>query len=120
MSRVTVWYDSQCPLCRREIELMKRLDTRGAIVFIDLETATFCPLGRDELLARFHADEDGSLYSGAAAFGAMWRHIPLLKPLGLAARNRHVLALLERTYSVFLKFRPRMQRFAQWLEGRSS
>ena len=32
---VTVWYDSQCPLCAREIALMRRLDRRGAIEFVD-------------------------------------------------------------------------------------
>jgi hypothetical protein len=35
MNRVTVWHDGDCPLCRREIALMRRLDTRGAITFVD-------------------------------------------------------------------------------------
>jgi len=113
MSRVTVWYDSQCPLCLREIALMRRLDRHGRIAFVDLETAADCPIDRAEMLARFHAREDGRLYSGAAAFAAMWRQIPLLRPLGLAARQRHVLALLERTYLAFLRIRPRLQALAR-------
>jgi hypothetical protein len=40
----------------------------------------------------------------------MWRAIPLLRPLGLAARNRTVLALLEAAYVRFLKARPHLQR----------
>ena len=28
---VTVWFDGACPLCLREIALMRRLDKRGAI-----------------------------------------------------------------------------------------
>ena len=63
-----------------------------------------------DLLARFHASEDGQLLSGAAAFAAMWRAIPLLRPIGLAARLPWVLALLERCYVRFLRFRPRLQR----------
>lgn len=51
------------------------------------------------------------LLEGAAAFAAMWRAIPLLRPLGLAARWRPLLGLLEAAYRQFLKVRPRLQRF---------
>jgi predicted DCC family thiol-disulfide oxidoreductase YuxK len=109
---VTVWYDGACPLCRREIALMRRLDWRGAIVFIDVATAPdpSCPIDRASLLARFHAEEDGVVHDGAAAFAAMWRAIPLLRPLGLAARNPAVLRLVERAYRLFLRLRPSLQR----------
>jgi hypothetical protein len=56
------------------------------------------------------------MLSGAAAFAAMWRAIPLLRPVGLAARSPLVLALLERTYRVFLRIRPKLQRVARRLE----
>lgn len=118
--RLVVWYDSWCPLCRREIGLMRRLDRRATIVFIDVAAAQEgdCPIDRRALLARFHAREDGRLLSGAAAFAAMWRAIPVLRPLGLAARNTTVLALLERLYRGFLTFRPRLQRLAFQLDQR--
>ncbi len=107
---VTVWHDGTCPLCRREIALMRRLDRRGAIRFVDASDLDgTCPIDRRAMLSRFHAREDGRLLSGAAAFAAMWRAIPLLRPLGIAARNRHVLALLERAYLLFLRVRPRLQ-----------
>lgn len=114
--QVTVWYDSQCPLCRREIAWLKRLDHRERIAFVDLETAASCPVDRGAMLARLHAVEDGRLYAGAAAFAAMWRQIPLLRPLGLAARQPWVLALLEWAYSGFLRVRPHMQSLARRLE----
>lgn len=112
-SRVKVWYDGACPLCLREIGLMRRLDKRGAIDFVDVAAGAdpSCPIDRAELLARFHAEENGRVLSGAAAFAAMWRAIPLLRPLGLLARNRLVLRLLEAAYLKFLKIRPRLQRF---------
>lgn len=111
MSRLLVWYDGACPLCIREIALMRRLDWHDAIQFIDIAPQQAeCPLDRTVMLNRFHASEDGVVLSGAAAFAAMWRHIPLLKPLGWAARNGLVLAGLERLYTVFLRFRPRIQR----------
>jgi predicted DCC family thiol-disulfide oxidoreductase YuxK len=111
---VTVWYDGACPLCIREIALMRRLDRARRIAFIDVapEDAP-CPIDRQLLLARFHAQEAGGpVLDGAAAFAAMWRAIPLLRPLGLAARNGIVLSILERAYDAFLKVRPRLQRWA--------
>lgn len=111
--RLTVWHDGGCPLCRREIAVMRRLDRAGAIDFVDVaaEDAS-CPIDRRDLLARFHARENGVLLSGAAAFAAMWRAIPLLRPLGLAARVPFVLAGLERLYLLFLRTRPMLQRMA--------
>jgi predicted DCC family thiol-disulfide oxidoreductase YuxK len=116
MAKVEVWFDGDCPLCRREIALMRRLDRRGAIRFQDVARGNgVCPIDQAELLARFHAREDGRMLSGAAAFAAMWRAIPVLRPLGLLARNRRVLAVLERLYLAFLKVRPGLQRaFRVW------
>jgi predicted DCC family thiol-disulfide oxidoreductase YuxK len=111
MSLLIVWYDGACPLCLREIALMRRFDRAGRIDFINVaDPAAICPLDRTLLLARLHARENGIMLSGAAAFAAMWRAIPLLRPLGLAARNRTILAVLERGYLLFLRIRPRLQR----------
>ncbi len=112
MVLVEVWFDGDCPLCRREIALMQRLDRRGSIRFIDVAGGgeVSCPIDRAALLARFHAREDGRMVSGAEAFAAMWRAIPLLAPLGHMARNRTVLAVLERLYGLFLRIRPGIQR----------
>jgi len=51
-----------------------------------------------------------ALFTGAAAFAAMWRVIPLLRPLGLLARNHAILGLLERLYMRFLTLRPALLR----------
>lgn len=110
-AQLTAWYDGACPLCMREIRLMRRLDRNGAINFVDLtaNNAT-CPTDRSLLLKRFHVRAEGQLLSGAAAFAAMWRAIPLLRPLGQLARLPGVLWLLERAYLGFLRVRPMLQR----------
>lgn len=109
---VTVWYDGGCPLCVREIALMKKLDSRDRIRCVDVDDpAAACPVERDLALARFHAREgDGDVVSGAAAFAAMWRAVPPLRPFGLMAKNRAVLWFLERAYRAFLVVRPALQR----------
>ena len=108
MVKVTVWFDGSCPLCRREVALLRRLDRDRAVAFVDVGTGDgACPIDRAELLNRFHAREgDGPMLSGAAAFAAMWRVLPLLRPLGLMARRPAVLAVLERLYRLFLRLRP--------------
>lgn len=115
MTAVTVWYDGACPLCIREIALMRRLDRERAIAFVDVAPeGAACPIDRNLLLARFHAREgSGPILDGAAAFAAMWRAIPVLRPLGLVAQNDVVLAALERLYGAFLKVRPVLQRWAK-------
>jgi predicted DCC family thiol-disulfide oxidoreductase YuxK len=120
MSEVTVWFDGGCPLCVREIALMRRLDRRGRIDFVDVaDGASGCPIDRGALLARFHAADADGLHGGAAAFAAMWRAIPVLRPLGLVARNRRVLAVLEWMYVRFLRVRPRLQAVVRrWDAGR--
>lgn len=120
MNRVTVRHDGACPLCRREIALMRRLDRSGAIAFVDVGGTATCPLDKAAMLARFHAREEGGpLLSGAAAFAAMWRAIPVLSPIGRLARNRLALALLERLYLGFLRVRPRLQRWLARYEARA-
>ena len=111
--RLTVWFDGACPLCRREIGLMQRLDRQSAIHFVDVSDGAegACPIDRQELLQRFHAQErDGPILVGAPAFAAMWRAIPVLRPLGILARWPPVLAFLHLAYRGFLKIRPTFQR----------
>ena len=114
-AQLTVWFDGACPLCLREIALMRRLDRQGAIDFIDIGAeGAACPIDPALLLKRFHAREtDGPLLDGAAAFAAMWRAIPLLRPLGLLARLPPVLWVLEGAYRAFLRLRPRLQAWAR-------
>ena len=110
-SQVTAWYDTDCPLCVREIRLMRRLDRRQAINFVSIQGATGCPISTAELMKRFHAQERGEpIVSGAAAFAAMWRAIPVLRPIGVLALFRPVLWVLERMYRGFLVIRPWLQR----------
>lgn len=108
---VTVWFDSQCPLCKKEIALMRSLDWHKRVNFVDIYAADKCPLDPALLLERFHAQEAGEpIVHGAAAFAVLWRELPLLKPLGVIARKPSILRILERAYIAFLRVRPRLQK----------
>lgn len=108
---LTVWYDGACPLCSREIAILKRLDKGRMIDFIDASDETSeCPLDRSAMLQRLHAEEGGDLLSGAAAFAAMWRAIPLLRPIGIFASKPPMIDILDALYGLFLRIRPRLIR----------
>ena len=107
---VKVWFDSECPLCVREIKIMRKLDWFNKVDFIDVLSTPECPIQREHLLERFHAQRlGGPLLSGAAAFALLWRSLPLLRPLGEIARIPFVLRILEILYLRFLAIRPKLQ-----------
>ena len=107
---VKVWFDSACPLCAREIKIMRKLDWFNEVDFVDVLSTPDCPNQREHLLERFHAQRlGGPLLSGAAAFALLWRSLPLLRPLGEIARIPFVLRILEILYLRFLAIRPKLQ-----------
>jgi len=114
-AKLTVWFDGGCPLCTREIALFRRLDRGAFIHFEDIsQSDSVCPIDRAQMLARFHAQEKGKpIVSGGAAFAAMWRAIPVLRPVGELARIPVLLWMLEQLYCGFLKVRPLLQRMFQ-------
>ena len=119
---VTVLYDGACPLCRREIAVYRDLKALQPVAWRDV-SAAHCVLpdggSREDYLARFHVQlGNGQVVSGAAAFVALWSVLPGWRWLGRFARLPGMMALLETTYRLFLRVRPRMQRLARWLEAR--
>jgi predicted DCC family thiol-disulfide oxidoreductase YuxK len=120
----TVFYDGSCPLCRAEIDLYRRQDGDQRLCFVDVSTADAAPapgLTAPEAMARFHLREaDGTLRSGAAAFVALWSHVPGWRWLARFARLPGVTPVLEGAYRLFLPVRPRLSRaFGRWQARRA-
>ena len=115
MTRLTVFYDSHCPLCMAEIRQLAALDVHGRLRLEDIHGEDFSqrfphidPQQADRVL---HGQfEDGRMIYGldvtAEAWGRVGKHRwlkvlrwPLLRPLSdlgyrLFARYRHPLARL--------------------------
>ena len=107
---ITFLHDGECPLCAREVAMLRRLDRgRGRLAFDDIAAPAFdaSRYGRSqaELMARIHGLlADGTVIEGVevfrrayAAVGLGWlvapTRWPLLRPLSDAAyrwfaRNR--------------------------------
>lgn len=70
---VEVFFDGNCPLCLREINMLKRMDRRDRIRFTDIAAADFSGSvdGRDHgtLMAEIHGRlPDGSWVTGVEVF----------------------------------------------------
>lgn len=110
MTKTTIYFDGDCPLCRAEIAQYARKDRAGALTLVDVADASQpLPEGIDRatLLRRFHiATVDNRLVSGAAAFVEVWRLLPGWRRLAGLARLPGVTLALEGGYRLFLPLRP--------------
>ena len=103
---IQVYFDGGCPVCSREIGWYRSRPGADGFIWVDVNggDADLGPgLTRQAALARMHVRQpDGALLSGAAAFGAMWRHMPGFRWLGLVLAVPPFGALAEVAYRLFL------------------
>ena len=81
-------FDGQCPLCRRSVAILKRLDWFARLQYQDARQSdqlpkTIPPLDHDKLLEEMHLvpRDDNKVYHGFGAFRWMSWRMPLLWPL---------------------------------------
>ncbi len=107
-----VFFDGECPLCRKEIAFVRRLDRHSRVHFTDIASPTFDPAttGRshDELMARIHARRaDGSLVEGVEVFRLMYA-ATAFAPVVALTRLPGVSQALDAAYRWFAKNRLRL------------
>ena len=91
-----IYYDGDCPLCVREIDLLRRVDRHGRAQWIDIAASDFAaPADKPlpELMARIHGrTREGEWVEGMEAFRGLYSEIgwgwvmaptkwPVLRPL---------------------------------------
>jgi predicted DCC family thiol-disulfide oxidoreductase YuxK len=109
-----VLYDAECPLCTRQVALLRRLVRRGALTFMPLqsvEQAGTLPSGLtvERLRAQMHLLEpDGRIYAGAAAVAAALCRVPLLAPLACLYNVPLLRPLADRLYAWVARHRYRL------------
>jgi len=73
-----LFYDGDCPLCRREIQFVRRLDAqKGKILFTDISSADFRPenvgISFSTLMEKIHARlPDGTIIEGVEVFRRLY------------------------------------------------
>ena len=109
---VEVFYDGACPLCLREINMLRRRDHRGRIRFTDIAAEGFDPQAAgvtwDALMARIHGRlPDGTLIEGVEVFRRLYAAVGFRRLVRLS-RAPGIANLLELAYHLFAKNRLRL------------
>jgi predicted DCC family thiol-disulfide oxidoreductase YuxK len=107
-----VFHDGACPLCAREVAVLRRLNRRGRILFTDIADPAFAPssVGRtqEELMAKIHGRlPSGDLVEGVEVFRQLYTAVGF-GPLVSLTRLPGVRHALDVGYRLFAKNRLRL------------
>lgn len=110
-----VFFDGDCPLCRREIDFLRRRDRQGQIAFTDIDQIDFSEStqtpDRETLMAEIHGRmPDGSIVKGVEVFRQLYSRIGWSWPVSLS-RWPGISQTLDFCYRIFARNR-------LWLTGR--
>jgi predicted DCC family thiol-disulfide oxidoreductase YuxK len=109
--RFEVFYDGQCPLCRREINMVRRKDKHHRLLLTDISARDFeaASVGRslDQLMREIHGrNSQGDWFVGVDVFREMYRRIGFERLSGLV--DWPILRqLMQLGYRCFAHFRYR-------------
>ncbi len=106
---IEVFFDGGCPLCLREVKLLKRWDRKHRIRFIDIDAETFQSAAFDktyeDLMAQMHGRlPDGTWVRGVEVFRRMYAAVGL-GPFVWMSRCPGISHLLDLGYQVFARHR---------------
>jgi predicted DCC family thiol-disulfide oxidoreductase YuxK len=109
---IEVFFDGDCPLCRREIAMLRRRDRAQRIRFTDIAAAGFDAraLGTDQatLMGRIHGRlPDGTWIDGVEVFRRLYAAVGLGWLVSLS-RLPVLSRLAERAYDLFARHRLRL------------
>lgn len=103
-------YDGECPICNREICVLRKKDSRFKIRFLDISSKDFKPSENNDIdwktaMSQIHAiDSEGNLLVGIKAFAAVYARCQLLI-ISTLMRIPFIESLLKPLYHLFAKNR---------------
>ncbi len=108
---IELFFDGGCPLCKREISLLKRLDKSGKIKFVDISSESFQPASYGMTFDMFMKEinarlGDGTWIKGVEVFRKLYEAVGF-KLLVKVSRFPLISHLLDFGYKVFAKNRLR-------------
>lgn len=112
MPEIEVFYDGACPLCKREIDWLRKKDADRRILFTDISATEFQAesTGRtyQELMARIHGRlPDGNLIEGVEVFRRLYQAVGYHRLVAFS-RLPVIRNFLDLGYRVFAPIRTRL------------
>ena len=114
-SALKLLYDSLCPLCSREVAMLRKRNARGLLAFEDIADPAFDParygLTLQQVVGAMHAVRgNGEVIRGIDVFAEAYEAVGwtwLARPLCW----RFTRPIAKLGYRIFAKLRPRFSRF---------
>jgi predicted DCC family thiol-disulfide oxidoreductase YuxK len=104
-----VFYDGACPICSREMEMVRKLDRSQSIQFTDIASPEFeaaaCGLDPTAIDNVIHAKlDDGVVVTGVEVFRQLYSRLGFSRAVAVT-RKRWVARLLDVAYAWFARHR---------------
>ena len=112
MAEFQVFFDGDCPLCSREINFLKKLDTKNKITFTDISDPNFVAseygLTFDDFMVQIRGRlPDGTMVTGVEVFRILYGAIGLKWAVAVT-RWPVIRQALDLGYELFAKNRLRL------------
>ncbi len=108
MSKVSVYYNSACPVCNAGIGAQRRrmqacnADVEWIDIHRDPERLTEIGASQEFVRERLHVvDDAGVTHVGAEAFGALWSRTPQQKVFATLLRTPGIRVIMGWVYNLF-------------------
>ena len=104
-----VFYDGNCPICNREIELYKKLNKNKSVkwynIYTDNKALKIINKSREECLKAFHVIDGDKIYKETDAFFVLWKDIKYFKILYFILNFQLIKFILNIFYKIFANYR---------------
>lgn len=100
---LTIYYDASCPMCKTEMETLKKLDKDNRLILADCSNINItlpksCPVTREAMMERIHAiDQNGQWINSVDVFAAAYSASGF-KNLGKLWGNKTLKPIFNRAY----------------------
>ena len=121
---VTMFYDGNCSICRREVTHYKSIDGNKCVNWIDFshnpEQLQDYGIDYEAAMSSLHVlDKEGHMQTGVQAFLAIWSTLPYYRVLAKLIKTLRIAPVLEWLYKGFARWRLRRQNSLNCQKGRS-
>jgi predicted DCC family thiol-disulfide oxidoreductase YuxK len=121
VQRIEVYFDGACPICSREMAIVRKLDRNNAIACTDIAARDFDAndfgLDAEALNRQIHGRlGDGRIVTGVEVFRQIYERLGFRRSVALS-RRPWIARVLERLYAVFAKHRQTITQPIRWMRG---